>query len=303
MIKNTEELDRFMRKTYLYISTIMILSLTLLAIISADKDQEPAFVTEKRISFDENTNVEVSRIEYKSGELLVSGYKVTPELVENRKYPVLIFNRGGNRYYGAISNDFAEGYLSKFAEEGYVVLASQYRGVYQEGQEEYGGADVEDVHNLVETAYKLDYADTDKIYMFGISRGSIMSFIAVKERNDIKAIATLGGITDLTSFYNERELQMKSVLELLIGGSPEESPEEYERRSVLQWADELDTPVMLLHGTKDESVNMMHSVNLAQELRRLEKDYNLITYGNGDHGLREFKEEYIREILKWFSEH
>ena len=67
------------------------------------------------------------------------------------KYPCIIYNRGGNRDFGALKVDQRSLNLAKLASHGYIVIASQYRGDGgSEGQEEFGGKDVNDVLNLMD---------------------------------------------------------------------------------------------------------------------------------------------------------
>jgi dipeptidyl aminopeptidase/acylaminoacyl peptidase len=82
------------------------------------------------------------------------GFLLAPKLREG-KLPVLIFNRGGNRDFGAISErDLL--YLAYLASTSYVVLASQYHGNDGgEGKELFGGSDVNDVLNLIPLAGSL----------------------------------------------------------------------------------------------------------------------------------------------------
>jgi len=87
--------------------------------------------------------VETHRIKYGSGGLKIGGYLVIPKDIEG-KLPVIIYNRGGNRNYGLIDKNL--NHLEYLASNGYIVLASQYRGnIYSEGRDEYGGGDVDDI--------------------------------------------------------------------------------------------------------------------------------------------------------------
>jgi len=57
--------------------------------------------------------------------------------------------------------------LGRIATWGYVVAASQYRGnAGGQGKEEFGGADVDDVLNLIPLLESLPQADTTRIGMY-----------------------------------------------------------------------------------------------------------------------------------------
>ena len=60
-----------------------------------------------------------------------------------------------------------------FASQGFVVLASQYRGNDGgEGRDEVGGADVADVMALMQVALRLPYTDAANVFLYGLSRGA-----------------------------------------------------------------------------------------------------------------------------------
>lgn len=109
-------------------------------------------------------------ITYLSDELRVKGYMSVPK--QNGKYLCIIWNRGGNRENSAIS-DYSFIALAGFLSyNGYVVVASQYRGnAGGEGKEEFGGKDIDDVLNLFPLLNNVENADTSRIGMEGSSRG------------------------------------------------------------------------------------------------------------------------------------
>src|SRR5262245_25072052 len=70
---------------------------------------------------------ECFRIIYSSDGLRVVGYLVRPHDLVSRRYPVIIFNRGGFLDRGKIES-FNLVDFTRLSEESFVVLASQYRG-------------------------------------------------------------------------------------------------------------------------------------------------------------------------------
>jgi dipeptidyl aminopeptidase/acylaminoacyl peptidase len=97
-----------------------------------------------------NHRVECTRIMYVSDGLKVAGLMWRPRDQGMKKLPLLIYNRGGNRDFGRVPQWQA---FPRFAADGFVVLASQYRGVDGgEGVGQFGGADINDVRNLLGVA-------------------------------------------------------------------------------------------------------------------------------------------------------
>lgn len=70
--------------------------------------------------------VDIKSIGYLSDGLKVKGYLVVPR--QGVRLPCVIFNRGGNREFGALDDRVAALLLARIASWGYVVVASQYRG-------------------------------------------------------------------------------------------------------------------------------------------------------------------------------
>ena len=215
----------------------------------------------------------------------------------------MIYNRGGNREFGKLEEKTLSSYVSYWAEQGYVVLASQYRGNDGgEGKEEFGGADINDVLNLVEVAEELPYVDHNKKVMLGTSRGGMMTYLAIKNDIDIQAAAVVSGVSDLINIYEEREYRMKLMLEDMVG-SLKDNESEYEKRSAVNWADKIDVPTIIIHGAKDERVPVEQARDIAEKLNKYDKTYKYIEYPNADHSRGSHHEASSKEILDWFELH
>lgn len=268
------------------------------------KTQEKSIIiSQVQLFNDAYHDVEVFEMTYLSDGLKVDGYIIKPADIPGGKAPVLIFNRGGNRDYGVIMEDKIQDVLMKWAQKGYVVLASQYRGSFlSEGTDEFGGADVNDVLNLEKVAEELPYADHENIVMLGASRGGMMTYLAIKHGMNLKAAAVVGGVTDLFKTYYERADMQKQVLEPLVG-NPIKDKEEYIKRSAVYWADELNVPILILHGEADSHVSVKQAEILAAKLKEHNKEYKFISYPDGNHGLGTHSLQRNEEIIQWFESH
>jgi acetyl esterase/lipase len=154
-----------------------------------------------------NPAVECLRIQYSSDGLKVVGFLVRPRANGAAKYPVIVYNRGGFRDIGKIDSWNLIDFYG-FASQGFVVLASQYRGNDGgEGRDEVGGADVADVMALMQLARQLPYADAANVFLYGLSRGGMMSFLALKQGFPAKAAAVVGALVDLEAM-NHRAPEM-----------------------------------------------------------------------------------------------
>lgn len=247
-------------------------------------------------------SIEIYGITYLSDGLKVKGLLVKPK--KKGKYPAIIFNRGGNRDFGALLIAHGAITLGEIAKQGYVVIASQYRGnAGSEGKEEFGGKDVNDITILPEVLKEIESADTDKIGMYGWSRGGMMTYIALTKTDKIKAAVVGGGVSDQISSIEDRPEMETNVLSELIPNYSENKVAELEKRSAIKWVDQFpkDVPILMLHGNSDWRVKPEQSLNLALEFEKHRIPYRLIMYEGGDHGISEHKEEVNEEVIKWFD--
>jgi len=243
-----------------------------------------------------------SKITYSSDGLKVKGYMIEPSH-SGKPLPVVIFNRGGNREFGKLS--FGTLFmLHEVASWGYVVLASQYRGNDGgEGREEFGGADVNDVLNLVPLAERLEGADAKRIGLYGWSRGSMMTLLALKKSKSISAAIVGAGEADLVASIEKRPEMERLVYRELIPGYDTDKQAVLSERSAIRWVDALpkDVPILLLHGSGDKRVSPAGALALAQELYRHKHPFRLVFFEGGDHGLSSERSEVYRQVRRWLD--
>lgn len=244
--------------------------------------------------------VEAFRIEYLVDGLKVIGFIVKPSIIGQKRLPVLIYNRGGNREYGKIDSERLAR-LAVYASKNYIVLASQYRGNDGgEGAEEFGGADVRDVFALSWLADELPYADSKRKVMFGHSRGGMMTYICMNLGIDIKAAAVVGAPSNL--FREPLPFPMDLIHADLIGDKELDS-DKFKARSAIFWPDKIDIPILMLHGDSDDRVHVDDSNDLAKLLKEHGKEHKLVVYPGGDHRLSAFQAERDKEIFDWFEKY
>tara|TARA_B100000809_G_C15047976_1_gene497945 strand:+ start:66 stop:1034 length:969 start_codon:yes stop_codon:yes gene_type:complete len=247
-------------------------------------------------------NIDIYKITYLSDGLKINGFLAKPK--KKGKYPCVIYNRGGNREFGSISIVSAAIGLGQISKEGYVVIASQYRGNGgSEGKEEFGGEDVNDVTILTEVLKEIEVADTNRIGMYGWSRGGMMTYIALTKTKKIKAAVVGGAPSDETII--DRPRMETNVYAELIPNYANNKEIELEKRSAIKWVDKFpkDVPILMLHGNSDWRVKPEQSLTLALEFEKNRIPYRLIMFEGGDHGISEHKEEVNEQVLKWFDKY
>lgn len=247
-------------------------------------------------------SLQISQITYLSDTLKVNGYMVKPE--KEGHYPCIIYNRGGNRNFGALDLGSAIFMMGRLAREGYVVIASQYRGnAGGEGQEEFGGRDVDDVLGLVDVLSEVGGADTSRIGMFGWSRGGMMTYLTLTRTDRIKAAAVGGAPSDIHELVRDRPAMETEVLAQLVPDYETNREEALTKRSALRWADQFSTevPILMMHGNADRRIKPEHSLYLALAFEKHRIPYRLIMFDGGDHGISEHADEVQEQVVSWFD--
>lgn len=246
-------------------------------------------------------------ITYESDGLEISGWMVLPKGRRHARLPVLIYNRGGNGSFGALRFPLVMNNLFPYAHRGFLVLASQYRGLQDAepgrfGTDQFGGDDVRDVVRLIELARRMPQADPDNIFVLGASRGGMMSFMTARQVPDIRAMAVIAGVADLKAELAFRP-EMEQVYLERIPGYRADPDGTLAQRSVLAWADELpaDMPVLLLHGDQDERVDVTNATRLHRRLDELGHPNRLVIYAGDDHFLSDHREQAVDEVVGWFE--
>lgn len=236
---------------------------------------------------------------YLSDDVRVKGYISIPlECIETeRVYQCVVYNRGGNFRIGLLGDEDT----AKICKEtNRVVIASQYRGSEgSEGKDEFGGADLQDVISLIDLCEnKLYFADITNLCMIGISRGGMMSYLAAQKDSRVKGIVAVSAVTDLADAYYARD-DIKEMLHETIGGSPEELPEEYAKRSAINFVEELDVPVFIIHNKGDEMVPFSQAEAMNEKLKTSKHGCSMIIHNDSVHGLHEND---IYSIVEWIDQ-
>jgi dipeptidyl aminopeptidase/acylaminoacyl peptidase len=240
---------------------------------------------------------------YDSDNLKVKGYIAEP--VNPGKYPVVIFNRGGNRSFGELNDQLAALRLGSIAAWGYVAIASNYRGSSgSEGTDEFGGADVNDILNLIPILSQIEKADTSRMGIYGWSRGGLMTYKILEKTCNFKAAIIGAGITNAFRNISDRPEMEENVYSELIPDYQENREQGLTKRSPIFWPEKLckETPIFILHGSSDWRVSPEDALDMANKLYELKHPFRLIFFEGGDHGLTEYRKE-VDDAVKGFLDH
>jgi len=263
--------------------------------IYASRAEYEEAVTDSRFEF--------QKVKYESDGLKVIAYLYKPRATRGLKLPTIIFNRGS-----VVRSDIAPelvAFFHRLASEGFAILAPMYRqSDGGEGHDEVGGADMNDLMNVLPLARSLQFVDDRNLFMYGESRGGIMTLQAIRNRFPVNAAAVFGTITDVEAYIKQHSSdppQYRIVPEK-IWPNYEKSKEEIIRlRSAIYWPEQVNIPLFLMHGGADPAVDPNHSLSFAQHLQRLGKTYELLIYAGDNHILSNNRLDRDKRAVAWFK--
>jgi len=233
--------------------------------------------------------------------LKIKGFIITPR-DSTRKYPVVIYNRGGNGSYGMVSEPFLFRFLANLSSKGFIIIGSQLRGSEgSEGEDEFGGRDIDDVESLFKIADNLKIADTSRVAQIGWSRGGITNFQLLKRSGRIKTTVNIAGPSNILK--TKRKI-MFTVYRNRIPNYALDSIKFANRISPVFQLDSIKNPkgsILYIHGDNDQAVEVENSKELYAESKKRKIKSELVIFPGGDHSLREHFDKLIDIIVSWFK--
>lgn len=261
----------------------------------ASKEDYERAVADRRFEFE--------KLRYASDGLKVTAYLYRPARAGREKLPAVVFNRGST-VRGDIAPELIA-FFHRLASDGFVVLAPLYRqSDGGEGRDEMGGADLNDLMNVVALARALGFVDPNNLFLYGESRGGMMTYQALARGFPANAAAVFGALTDIEAVVRAHpEVYTPALLKQFWPDIDSRREEIFRSRSALRWAESLNAPLLIMHGGSDRGVSPAQPLALAQRLQELGKTYGLFIYPGDGHTLPRNQEDRDRRALLWFKAH
>ncbi|MBL6448628.1 dienelactone hydrolase family protein [Fulvivirga sp. 29W222] len=133
--------------------------------------------------------------------------------------------------------------------------------------------------------------NTDNLFLMGHSRGGGLALLKTAEDDRVKAVATWAAVADFNRWTKAllNEWQQDEVIYILNGRTGQKMPMKYQivedleknqdRLSISKAVSSLAKPVLVVHGTEDETV----SSNDAQKIHELARDSALLLIDKANH--------------------
>ena len=238
----------------------------------------------------------------------IEAYLTKPlTMAENEKLPAIIFPHGG-----PMSRDFNDFdyWAELFANRGYVVFQPNFRGSSGYGYEfemasieGWGKAMQDDLQDAAKWLTKQDIIDKNKVCIAGASYGGYAALMsAIKHSETFKCAASFAGVSDLELIIsNARRFTNKEVVEKQFGTDDDK----LEAVSPVNFAETINIPILLIHGTDDRIVPVRHSRDMADELEDHDKDIRYVEIEDANHHLsvQKHRIQTLEEMVNFFDKH
>ena len=235
-------------------------------------------------SIDHSAFVEPQFVHYPGpdGQQVPAWLFVPKNLDRSKKNPAILWVHGDgiNQNYDGwhVQRNYAVYYSfhQYLLQQGYVVLAPDYRGSIGYGRDwrngvymDVGGNDAKDAWMGANYLKTLPYVDAGRIGIWGLSYGGFFTLIAMTDQPTLfRAGVDVAGVVDYRMYYTDPYHGDWTVSRI---GTPEQNPKVYDLASPISRIDHLARPLLVLHGTADVNVPFLESVWLMDEALKKEK--------------------------------
>ena len=281
--------------------------------VSPGTDEQTRLTTSNDSFLEEVEVVQAEEVRFKSEEgHELQGWLLKPAgFSDGESYPLIVEIHGGPHAM------YANSYLHEFqtlAARGFAVLYINPRGSLGYGQEfvnavrgDYGGGDYRDIMAAVDYVLEQNaWIDETRLGVTGGSYGGFMTNWIVGHTNRFKAAVTQRSISNWTSFYGVSDIGYYFT-EWQIQADLDDTDKLW-KHSPLAYVNQIETPLLILHGEKDYRCPIEQAEQLYIALKRREKTTTFIRFPESNHELSRSGKPSLRlrrleAIGEWFEQY
>lgn len=257
--------------------------------------------------------VKPETIEFRSfDDTTVHGWFMKPAGFEaGKNYPMVTNIHGGP--HALYANTFFHE-MQLLASKGYAVLFINPRGSHSYSQEfvdavrgDYGNGDYKDIMAAVDhITEKYDWIDTDNLGVTGGSYGGFMTNWIVGHTNRFKAAVTQRSISNWISFRGVSDIGYYFTDWQILAGL--DNLDKLWHHSPLKYAENVETPLLILHGEEDIRCPIEQAEQLFIELKSRGKETEFVRFPESSHelsrsGKPSLKMQRLNHITRWFEQY
>ena len=207
---------------------------------------------------------------------------------ESKKYPVIVYVYGGphDQLVNKTWNNAARWWQYYMASKGYISFTVDNRGSENRGKafediihRQLGVVETDDQMKGIDYLKSLPYVDINRIGVHGWSYGGFMTLNLKLKHPEIFKVAVAGGpVVDWSKYevmYGERYMD-----------TPEENPEGYKNSNMLNYVENLQGKLLIIHGVEDQTVVMQQSIQFLKKCIDLDKQVDFFVYPTHEHNVK-----------------
>jgi len=197
---------------------------------------------------------------------------VTRNMQRNGQNAAIVYIHGGPASQSV--NSFNR-FIQHIVNQGYVVIAPNYRGSTGYGKEfqnanlfDMGGGDLQDVLAATDFLMATGYPDKKKLTVMGASYGGYLSMMAITKAPDLWAagVPIVPFVNWFTEMENEDPVLRQSDIATM--GDPKQKPDFFRDRSPFFFVDQIKAPLLLLAGGHDPRCPKEETIQVADEIKK-----------------------------------
>ena len=225
----------------------------------------------------------------KDGKWTISAFVYVPyNLPRNGEHPAIIYVHGGPT--AQTMNTFNR-FVQYMANQGYIVIAPNYRGSTGYGKEfqqanlfDMGGGDLQDVLGAADWIKQTGYVDPKKLILMGGSYGGYMTMMGVTKAPEVWAagVPIVPFVNWFTEIQNEDPVLQQSDLATM--GDLVKNKALYEDRSPINFVDKIKAPLYLLAGGNDPRCPKTEAQQAVDAVKKRGGVAEFKVYENEGHG-------------------
>lgn len=175
---------------------------------------------------------------------------------------------------------------------GYAVLRVNFRGsggispeLREAGKKQWGGMMIEDLYQAAQSVLQRDDINKQQVCVFGMSYGGYAATKLVLEYPEtFNCAVTVAGVSDINLFVTKTDISSQQKRWLIENvGDTEIEYDRLKSESPLYAIHTLKRPYLIIHGAKDERVDVEHAYRLKRALDAAELPYQWHIIPEGEH--------------------
>ncbi|MCM1163822.1 MAG: S9 family peptidase [Muribaculaceae bacterium] len=220
----------------------------------------------------------------------MNAYIIKPDAFDpSRRYPVILYQYSGPGSQ-EVTNRWKTDWTQYAAMKGYVVVCVDTRGTGARGRDwetavyrQLGRLETADLRAAASWIAAQSYADPSRIGITGWSYGGYETLMAITADSDtpspFAAAVAIAPVTDWRFYdtvYAERYML-----------TPAQNPDGYASSAPLTYGGRLDIPLLIIHGTADDNVHLMNTIQYVSVVESEGQLCDMLLYPNMNHSIRE----------------